>query len=79
MKLELFPSTASHFRWPSHFLQSDGQLLNRPQPCIPELLLCHPSLYPSNLTSAQLMFQQLGLGESALGEKSKELAFIWQL
>lgn len=64
-----------------HFFQSglsDGELIDMPQPRIPELPICHHSLYPSNLTCALLICQQLGMRNSALGEKSKELAFSTQ-
>lgn len=68
--------------FPFHFFQSglsDGELLiDMPRPSIPELPICHHSLYPSNLTCALLIFQQLGMGKSALGENSKELACITQ-
>lgn len=68
--------------FPFHFFQSglsDGELLiDMPRPSIPELPICHHSLYPSNLTCALLIFQQFGMGKSALGENSKELACITQ-
>lgn len=77
--LDIFPPSvafSSHFlhsalRWTAA-KQAPAQY-SRTSP-LPALFL-----YPSNLTSALLIFQQLGMGESALGEKSKEFAFIRQL
>lgn len=69
------PSTPSHFQWPFRFISSNQH---------PQMASCstgralhsrtsplHHSLYPSDLTSALFMFQQLGMDESALGEISR--------